>query len=62
MNEQGILDTSTVIPLPRLPDATDLPDLPNITTVTLAELSAGPLVARTDASAASGGGFRTAAI
>lgn len=49
MNEQGILDTSTVIPLPRLPDATDLPDLPNITTVTLAELSAGPLVARSNA-------------
>lgn len=49
MNGQGILDTSTVILLPRLVDATYLPDLPNITTVTLAELSAGPLVARTDA-------------
>jgi len=45
----GILDTSTVILLPRLAAATHLPDAPTITTVTLAELSVGPLVARTDA-------------
>lgn len=49
MNPQGILDTSTVILLPRLADATSLPEVPAITAVTLAELSVGPLVARTDA-------------
>ncbi len=42
---RGILDTSTVILLPRLVDAASLPDEPLITTVTLAELSVGPLVA-----------------
>lgn len=49
MSEQGILDTSTVILLPRLTDATHLPAVPMITAVTLAELSVGPLVAQTDA-------------
>ena len=49
MNPQGILDTSTVILLPRLVDADTLPEVPTITAVTLAELSVGPLVARTDA-------------
>lgn len=49
MSEQGILDTSTVILLPRLRDATKLPVVPTITAVTLAELSVGPLVAQTDA-------------
>jgi len=49
VNPQGILDTSTVILLPRLADADTLPDVPTITAVTLAELSVGPLVARTDA-------------
>ncbi|HST55062.1 MAG TPA: type II toxin-antitoxin system VapC family toxin [Solirubrobacteraceae bacterium] len=44
---RGILDTSTVIVLPRLTDAAALPGEPLITTVTLAELSVGPLVART---------------
>lgn len=43
---QGILDTSTLLLLPRLEDATMLPDEPLITAVTLAELSVGPLVAR----------------
>jgi tRNA(fMet)-specific endonuclease VapC len=43
---RGVLDTSTVILLPRLEDAASLPDEPLITTVTLAELSVGPLVAR----------------
>jgi tRNA(fMet)-specific endonuclease VapC len=43
---RGILDTSTVISLPRLADATALPVEPLITTVTLAELSVGPLLAR----------------
>ncbi len=41
-----MLDTSTVILLPRLRDATALPAEPAITAVTLAELSVGPLVAR----------------
>jgi tRNA(fMet)-specific endonuclease VapC len=44
--DRGILDTSTVILLPRLADASALPAEPLITTVTLAELSVGPLVAR----------------
>jgi hypothetical protein len=43
---RGILDTSTVILLPRLSDPTLLPAEPLITAVTLAELSVGPLVAR----------------
>lgn len=42
---RGILDTSTVLLLPRLADPTQLPDEPLITTITLAELSVGPLVA-----------------
>jgi hypothetical protein len=45
---QGILDTSTLILLGRLPDTDALPDAPLITAVTLAELSVGPLVASTD--------------
>lgn len=44
--DRGILDTSTVILLPRLTDSSALPAEPLITTVTLAELSVGPLVAR----------------
>jgi tRNA(fMet)-specific endonuclease VapC len=42
---RGILDTSTVIFLPRFTDAGTLPTEPLITTLTLAELSVGPLVA-----------------
>src|SRR3954452_2553197 len=45
---RGILDTSTVILLSRLSDPTPLPAEPLITAVTLAELSVGPLVARTE--------------
>src|SRR5215207_9314821 len=45
---RGVLDTSTVILLSRLSDHTVLPAQPLITAVTLAELSVGPLVARTD--------------
>jgi predicted nucleic acid-binding protein len=45
---RGVLDTSTVILLPRLSDPGLLPAEPLITAVTLAELSVGPLVARTD--------------
>lgn len=46
---RGVLDTNTVILLPRLTDPTLLPAEPLITAVTLAELSVGPLVASTDA-------------
>jgi tRNA(fMet)-specific endonuclease VapC len=49
LNERGILDTNTVIMLPRIENASSLPAEPLITTVTLAELSVGPLVATTDA-------------
>lgn len=45
----GLLDTSTVILLPRLRDPEALPDAPLISAITLAELSVGPLVATTDA-------------
>lgn len=41
----GLLDTSTVILLPRISDATLLPDEPVISCITLAELAVGPLVA-----------------
>jgi len=41
---QGVLDTSTVILLPRIADPAVLPAEPVITAVTLAELSVGPLV------------------
>jgi tRNA(fMet)-specific endonuclease VapC len=44
---RGMLDTSTVILLGQLADATALPDEAVISAVTLAELSVGPLVART---------------
>jgi tRNA(fMet)-specific endonuclease VapC len=47
-HERGVLDTSTVILLPRLADPAVLPSEPLITAVTLAELSVGPLVASTD--------------
>jgi len=39
-----VLDTNTVILLPRLTDAAVLPQEPLITAITLAELSVGPLV------------------
>jgi tRNA(fMet)-specific endonuclease VapC len=47
-HRRGVLDTSTVILLPRIDDPEALPLEPTITTVTLAELSVGPLVARND--------------
>ncbi|MEO7083899.1 MAG: type II toxin-antitoxin system VapC family toxin [Gemmatimonadaceae bacterium] len=47
-HKRGILDTSTVILLPRIEDATLLPEEPLITAITLAELTVGPLVASTD--------------
>lgn len=48
-----MLDTSTVILLPRIEDPDALPREPLITAVTLAELSVGPLVAMTDEERAS---------
>ena len=45
---RGLLDTSTVLLLPRIDDPGVLPSEPLISAVTLAELSVGPLVARTD--------------
>ena len=45
---RGILDTSAVIAMRDISDPSALPTEPLITTVTLAELSAGPLVARDD--------------
>src|SRR5215210_3826663 len=47
-HSRGILDTSTVILLPRLSNPDALPVEPYITAITLAELSVGPLVARGD--------------
>lgn len=47
-HERGVLDTSTVILLPRLESAAVLPAQPLITAITLAELSVGPLVAESD--------------
>ncbi|MGH2429453.1 MAG: type II toxin-antitoxin system VapC family toxin [Candidatus Limnocylindria bacterium] len=44
----GLLDTSTLILLPRLRDPSILPERPLISAVTLAELSVGPLVAASE--------------
>lgn len=50
MSGRGLLDTSTVLLLPRLDSArADLPAEPLISTITLAELAVGPLVAMDDA-------------
>lgn len=43
-DREGLLDTSTLLLLPRLGDPSALPDVPLISAVTLAELSVGPLV------------------
>ena len=47
--EAGLLDTSVVIALPSLADPAVLPGEPVISAVTLAELTIGPLVARSPA-------------
>jgi hypothetical protein len=52
-HDRGVLDTSAIIGLPQLTDASALPSQPLITTITLAELSVGPLVAKTDVERAS---------
>jgi len=44
----GLLDTNTVILLPRLRDRSVLPEATLISAITLAELSVGPLVASDD--------------
>lgn len=41
---EGVLDTSTLLLLPRIGDPSVLPDVPLISAITLAELSVGPLV------------------
>lgn len=46
MSRVGLLDTNTVILLPRLADPSILPEEPVISAITLAELSVGPLVAK----------------
>lgn len=46
--QRGLLDTNTVILLPRLTDPNVLPDEPLISAITLAELSVGPLVAASE--------------
>ncbi|HXQ88527.1 MAG TPA: type II toxin-antitoxin system VapC family toxin [Solirubrobacterales bacterium] len=45
---KGVLDTSTVIFLNRLSGVEALPSVPLVTAVTLAELSVGPLAAKSD--------------
>jgi tRNA(fMet)-specific endonuclease VapC len=47
-HKRGILDTNTVILLPRIEEPALLPEEPLITAVTLAELTVGPLVASSD--------------
>jgi tRNA(fMet)-specific endonuclease VapC len=46
--DRGLLDTSVVVSLGGLTDATGLPARCFVSAITLAELSVGPLVARTD--------------
>jgi len=47
-DERGILDTSTVILLGRIEDPSALPHESVVSAITLAELSVGPLVARSE--------------
>jgi tRNA(fMet)-specific endonuclease VapC len=47
-HQRGILDTSVLILIDRIPSAELLPQVPLITAITLAELSVGPLVAGSD--------------
>ena len=46
---RGLLDTYTLILLPRLENPSVLPAEPLISAITVAELSVGPLIARTEA-------------
>jgi tRNA(fMet)-specific endonuclease VapC len=45
---EGLLDTSTLLLLPRIADPSLLPETPLISAITLAELSVGPLVTDDD--------------
>jgi len=45
---EGLLDTSTLLLLPRISDPAVLPAVPLISAITLAELSVGPLVTGDD--------------
>ena len=47
-SQVGLLDTSTLILLPRLRDPSILPERPLISAITLAELSVGPLLTSDD--------------
>jgi tRNA(fMet)-specific endonuclease VapC len=47
--DTGLLDTSTLILLPRLDDPALLPEHPVISAISLAELAVGPLVATDEA-------------
>ena len=46
--QPGLLDTSTLLLLNRVADPAQLPEIPSISAITLAELSVGPLVAKTE--------------
>jgi predicted nucleic acid-binding protein len=46
---EGLLDTSALLALRRLPDSSVLPDVALISAITLAELSVGPLVTTEEA-------------
>jgi tRNA(fMet)-specific endonuclease VapC len=48
-HREGVLDTSVVLLLSAIEDPEALPEFPQASAVTLAELSVGPLVARSDA-------------
>ena len=47
-DREGLLDTSTLLLLPRITDGSVLPEVPLISVITLAELSVGPLVTNDD--------------
>ena len=47
-DSEGLLDTSTLLLLPRIADPAVLPEMPFISAITLAELSVGPLVTADD--------------
>ena len=48
MHQRAILDTSALILIDRMPSVELLPRIPLITAISLAELSVGPLIARSD--------------
>jgi predicted nucleic acid-binding protein len=48
VHPRGVLDTSALILIDRIPHADLLPQVPLITAVTLAELSVGPLVVKSE--------------